>query len=70
MNWVAENHYAMIVHQERLDRAQRPGMGSGLLHYARERLSSLRDTLAVGQQRRTAGTAQPSVVNARPLEAQ
>ena len=25
MDWVSENHYAMIVYQERLERASRPG---------------------------------------------
>jgi hypothetical protein len=70
MNWVAENHYAMIVHQERLARASRSGQGLDLLQVLREGLSALRNKLAVEGQRRPVGAAHPSTANVRPLEAQ
>jgi len=49
MDWVAEHHYAMIVHEERLARAIRPGGGLNL-RTLRDALSVLRRKLAVGEQ--------------------
>ena len=70
MNWVAEHHYAMIVHGERLARERTPGKGLDL-RSLREGLPALRARLAAGgQSRRFAGAARPSAANARPLEAQ
>jgi hypothetical protein len=64
MNWVAANHYAMIVYEERLTRARTHGQGLDL-HHLREGLSALRDKLAGGgragaQKLWPAQTARPS----------
>ena len=70
MNWVAENHYAKIVHQERLARASRSGRGLDLLQVLREGLAALWTKLDVGGQRRPVGAAHPFSANAGPVEAQ
>ena len=64
MDWVAANHYAMIVYEERLARARTHGQGLDL-HHLREGLPALRDKLAGGgragaQKRWPAPNARPS----------
>ena len=73
MNWVAEHHYTMIIHQERLERARTSGKGLDL-GFLREAWSALRKLATGGRaglrERRTALIAHPSAANARPLEVQ
>jgi hypothetical protein len=63
MNRLSANHYAMIVHEERLARARTSGQGTDL-RPLREGLSALWNKLVVGGRTRTRVRRSP--LTARP----